>query len=218
MNLLIYGRSGLAKEVYDLIMRSIPDRYENVYYIDDFADEGAFYNSESMHFSSIPKRFGKSLADFEGIVAVGEPKYREMLTLRFEDAGIALATIIDSTAIISPAATIEKGCIISEYSTIHSGAYIAKGVFIQPYCNIGHDIRIGEFSIMSTGCAPGGECVIGKRTYMGMNSSIKEKLSIGSDVVVAMGAVVFRDVEDMTTVIGNPARVTRGNDDHKVFK
>ena len=48
-------------------------------------------------------------------------------------------------------------------------------------------------------------------------SGIKEKLSVGNDAIIGMGAAVFRDVEAGTTVVGNPARVTRGNDKHKVF-
>ena len=30
--------------------------------------------------------------------------------------------------------------------------------------------------------------------------------------------MVFRDLEDGVTVVGNPARVTKGNSEHKVFR
>ena len=49
------------------------------------------------------------------------------------------------------------------------------------------------------------------------NNTSKEKITIGDDVIISMGAAVFRDVEAGATVVGNPARVTRGNDQHKVF-
>jgi serine acetyltransferase len=32
-----------------------------------------------------------------------------------------------------------------------------------------------------------------------------------------MGSMVFRNVENGATVVGNPARVTKGNNEHKVF-
>ena len=70
---------------------------------------------------------------------------------------------------------------------------------------------------MGTYCAPGGECIFGKKSYVGMNATIKEKLTVGNNAIIGMGAVVFRDVEENTVVVGNPARVTKGNDKHIVF-
>ena len=71
---------------------------------------------------------------------------------------------------------------------------------------------------MGAHCAPGGESTFGEKVYVGMNASIKEKLVIGDDAIISMGAVVYTDVEAGNTVIGNPARVTRGSDQHRVFK
>lgn len=217
MKLLIYGAGGLAKEVYDIVARTYSDKYEKIYFIDDFVEEGDFYLSETIHFDSIPNMFKDEMDNIEGVVAVGEPSYREMLTKKFEDAEVSLATIIDKTALISPTAKIEKGSIICEFVTIHADVHIGKGCLIQPFTNIGHDIKIGDFTVISSACAPGGVSIFGKRVYMGMNATSKEKISIGDDAVISMGAVVFRDVEDGATVVGNPARVTRGNDQHKVF-
>lgn len=217
MKLLIYGAGGLAKEVYDIVVRTYSDKYEKMFFIDDFVEEGDFYLSETIHFDSIPNMFKDEMDNIEGVVAVGEPSYREMLTKKFEDAGVSLATIIDKTALISPTAKIEKGSIICEFATIHANVYVGHSCLIQPYCDVGHDIVIGDFSVMSSTCAPGGESVIGKRVYMGMNATSKEKISIGDDAIVGMGAAVFRNVDSGVTVVGNPARVTRGNDQHKVF-
>ena len=88
---------------------------------------------------------------------------------------------------------------------------------IQPFCDIGHDIKVGNHTVLSPYCAPGGGIIFGERVYVGMQSSLKELLNIGDDAIVAMGSVVFRDVPAGTTVVGNPARITRGNDQHKVF-
>lgn len=217
MKLLIYGAGGLAKEVYDIVARTYSDKYEKIYFIDDFVEESNFYLSETIHFDSILNMFKDEMDSLEGVVAVGEPSYREMLTKKFEDAGVSMATIIDKTALISPTAKIEKGSIICEFATIHANVYIGHSCLIQPYCDVGHDIVFGDFSVMSSNCAPGGASIFGKRVYMGMNATSKEKISIGDDAIVGMGAVVFRDVDSGATVVGNPARVTRGNDQHKVF-
>jgi len=216
MILMLYGAGGLARELYDVVIRSTPQKYEKIIFIDDFTEEGSFYDNEVIHFDTIKQRFGERIDTLEGLVAVGEPSARELLTGRFE-LGIKLATVIDSTSIISTGAVIGAGTVICEFSTIHCNVNIGKSVLIQPYCDVGHDIIIGDYSVMSSNCTPGGQSVFGKRVYMGMNAASKEKLVIGDDVIIAMGAVVFKDIEPGATVVGNPARITKGNNEHKVF-
>ena len=217
MKLLMYGAGGLAKEIYDLIMRSMPDRWEKIYFIDDFIDEAPYYLSETIKFNSIPRLFDGQLNEIEGIVAVGEPAHREMLTKKLEGIGIKLATVIDSTAIISPTARIGEGTIVCEMATIHANAEIGKGALIHPFSAIGHDITIGDYSVMGTFSSPGGSSTYGSKVYVGMHATLKEKLNIGDGAIIGMGAVVYRDVAPGSTVIGNPARVTKGNDEHRIF-
>lgn len=219
MILLIYGAGSQAKELYDLIMRNTPEKYKKIFYIDDYREEGTeFYFGETIHGDSISERFKDSKEDLEGIVAVGEPMAREILTRRFEDIGIKLTTLIDKTSIVSPTAVIEEGTIICEYSTIHSNAEIGRGVLIQSFCDIGHDIRIGDFSVVSAGFSPGGGSKFGNRVFIGMNVSVKEKISVGDGAIIGMGSAVFKDVPENSTVIGNPARITKGNDEGKVYR
>ena len=49
-------------------------------------------------------------------------------------------------------------------------------------------------------------------------SDIHNRVKIGNEAIVGMGSMVFRDLEDGVTVVGNPARVTKGNSEHKVFR
>lgn len=216
MKLLLYGAGGFAKEIYDIVIRCYSEKYEKVLFIDDFVAEAPFYQSETLHFDSIKDRF-KNLDDLEGIVAVGEPAHREMLSKRFDDIGVRLATIIDKTALISPTAIIGEGSIVCEFSTIHADVELGRSVLVQPYSDVGHDIKVGNYSVLSSNCSPGGGSVFGDRVYVGMNATSKEKITVGNDSIIAMGASVFRDVEAGSTVIGNPARVTKGNEDHRVF-
>lgn len=217
MILLIYGAGGLAKEVYELAKRNYPDKWDDIIYIDDFAEEGIKSFGETVKFSTILAELKNGQKQYEGIVAVGEPKDRELLTQRFADAGISITNIIDSTARISPTVKLGKGVIICEFVSIHAFSDIGSGVLIQPGAIIGHDTIIGDYSVMGTYSAPGGGCVFGKNSYVGMNATIKEKLMIGDNAIIGMGAAVFRDVDKDTVVVGNPARVTKGNDKHSVF-
>jgi len=215
MKLGIYGSGGLGRELYEIAARrnEASSLWGRIVFIDDFSEEGDFFGTIRINFDSLKKNKN----EYECIIAVGEPSAREKLYQKLMAEDIKMACLIDPSAIISPTAKIMPGVIVCEYSTIHTGVELGSNTLIQPFCDIGHDIKVGNHTVLSPFCAPGGGSVFGERVYVGMHSSIKELSNIGDDAIVGMGSSVFRDVPAGATVVGNPARVTRGNDDHKVF-
>jgi len=88
---------------------------------------------------------------------------------------------------------------------------------ILSLCDIGHDIEVGNHTILSPFCGLGEGIIFRECVYVGMQSPLKELLTIGDDAIVGIGTVVFRDVPTGPTVVGNLARITRGNDENKVI-
>jgi sugar O-acyltransferase (sialic acid O-acetyltransferase NeuD family) len=215
MKIGIYGSGGLGKEVYELAGRinAKHKRWDEIVFVDDVRDEGVFFGTRSVKF----ERWLEEKGEWECVIGIGEPSSREKLCGKILQNEIKLATLIDPSALISPRAEISCGSIVCEFASIHADVSIGRNCLIQPYCVVGHDTRIGDHSVFSTHCAPGGSCIFGERVFAGMHSSIKEKVQIGDDVIIAMGASVFQNLPDGVTVVGNPARITRGRDDHKVF-
>lgn len=215
MVLGIYGAGGLGREIFDIVNRINDNvaRWSEVVFIDDKSTEEEFLGTLKMSIG----RFKDKYQESEAVVGIGEPSLREKLFFTLKTEGIRIATVVDLTAILSPFAKIGEGSIICEYATIHSGVELGQNVFIQPFCNIGHDIKIGSHSVFSSYSSPGGSSVFGERVYVGMQAALKEKLVVGSDAIVGMGSVVYQNVPEKATVVGNPARVTRGNDENKVF-
>ena len=216
MILGIYGSRGLGREIYEIALRRnvVSSLWNQIVFIDDFSVEGDYFGTKRIQFDALLK----IKSECECVIAVGEPAGREKLFQKLSESDIKLTCLIDPTAIISPSAEIQNGAIICEYATIHTGVTLGYNTLIQPFCDIGHDIKVGNHTVLSPYCVPGGGTVIGDRVFVGLHSAIKESLSIGNDAVVGMGSVVFRDVPVGATVVGNPARVTKGNDEHKVFK
>lgn len=216
MKLAIYGAGGLGREVYEIAMRrnAASKLWNDIIFIDDFSEEGDYLGSQRIHFESLLS----CKESYECIIAIGEPKSREVLYKKLVDHGMLLTKLIDTTAIISPTCKIGPGVIVCEFSTIHADVEIGCNALIQPFCDIGHDIKVGSHSVLSTFCAPGGGTIFGDRVFVGMHSVLMEGLVIGDDAIIAMGSAVFRDIPAMATVVGNPARITRGNEGHRVFK
>ncbi len=213
--LAIYGSGGLGIEMFDIALRinGLAQKWNEIVFINDFEEERAFLNTKILHFETI----AQSPKLYECIVAVGEPTAREMLYRKLKDVRISLATLLDPTAIISPSSQIGEGTIVCEFSTIHADVVLGENCLVQPYACIGHNISVGKHSVFSSFCAPGGNSVFGNCVYCGMQSSIKEGLTVGDNAIIAMAAAVFCNVPAGAVFVGNPARITRGNDQSKVF-
>ncbi len=218
MILFIYGRNGAGIEVYDLVKRNskINNRYSKIYFIDDFIGEQDYYATKTMPFSSCPKYIGEEDAEF--IIAVGEPAARKLLYEKVKQAGYSLTTLIDETAIVSNTAKISEGCIINAYAIVSSEVDMKENCMVMFQSIIGHHAVIENNSVICPKATVGGHSIVGRQAFLGLGSSMIQWAKIGNEAIVGLGSVVFRDVEDGATVVGNPARVTKGNSEHKVFR
>ncbi len=218
MTLFIYGASGAGVEVYDLIKRnrSIGGKYSQIFFVDDFQEESEHYGEKRIHFSSCEEYAGRHDAEF--VIAVGEPSARRTLFDRVASAGYPFATLVDETAVISPTASIGEGCIIQAGAVISSNAVLRENCAVMLHAIVGHDALVNNSCVICPKATVGGCSTVGEQSFLGLGSSMKEGVNIGSRAIVALGSMVFRDVEEGATVAGNPARVTRGGVEHKVFQ
>mgnify|MGYP000953171023 FL=1 len=217
MILFIYGASGAAVEIYDLAERInvLSHRYSKIYLIDDFEEETQYYGTDRVHFSSC-ERIAKE--EFEFVIAVGEPAARAFLLKRIEESGYKLATLVDPSVIVSPTAKIAPGCIVNAQSIVSANAIMEENCLLGFHVVVGHDAHLKKNTVVCPMATVGGGSIVGENTFIGLNSSMKERTNLGDNVIVGMGSMVFRSVEDGCTVLGNPARVTKGNDEHRVFR
>lgn len=81
--------------------------------------------------------------------------------------------------------------------------YVKLDVLIH----IGHEAHLHKNVELIAGTIVGGFADIGEDAYVGMNSSIRNRISVGSNSIIGMGSNVVRSVETKKTVVGNPARI-----------
>ena len=106
---------------------------------------------------------------------------------------------------------IGKGVLMAPYSQLSPDTTVGDNCMLLANSFLGHDSTMLRFAHLATNSVVGANVVVGRGVHVGSNSTIREKVTIGDFSLIGMGAVVLKDVEVNTKVIGNPAKELRNN-------
>lgn len=84
--------------------------------------------------------------------------------------------------------------ILEDYVKIDSLTYVA------------HDVHLHKNVVLTSGVVVGGFVEAMEGAYIAINAVIRNRVTIGRNSFVGMGAIVTKSVPDGITVVGNPAR------------
>ena len=138
--------------------------------------------------------------------AIANPKTKENVVKNLKAKGAKFESIIHPKAIIGGFNKIGEGIVIYPGARLTVNITIGKFVTLLS-SGIGHDVQIGDFSTISSHCGVNGKTKLGKRVFLGSNSTIAPGRRIGDDVYIGAGSVVIRNIKSCSKVFGNPARV-----------
>lgn len=103
-------------------------------------------------------------------------------------AEIGAGSVVCAGAVVAPFARIGRGCIVNTCSSVDHDCVLDDGVHIAPGANLGGGVSVGALS------------------WIGIGATACEYTTIGTNVMVAAGAVVTSDVADHARVGGVPAK------------
>ena len=207
--LLIYGASGLGREILDMIndIYLNNDKYEISGFLDDGISPGTIIDD-------LPVLGGLSYLEnttvhYSIVFAVADTKNKENLYNKIIKMGdrFSFPSIIHPSSAVSKRVQLGEGVIISRFCWVTSDTKLGKFVFLNTRCDIGHDAVIGDFCSLMPSVNVSGNVTVGQRTLIGVQSAILQGIKIGSDVTVGMGSKVMADVPDNCTVMGYPAKI-----------
>ncbi len=115
------------------------------------------------------------------------------------------ATVIDPTVRMPDGCRIGRGSILLQNVTLTASVTLGSHVVAMPGVTFTHDDVVADFATFAAGTSLGGGVRIGRAAYLGMNSSVRERTSVGSYATVGMGAAVLSNVPDGETWVGVPA-------------
>lgn len=189
MKLALFGYGGHAREVAAQINKPV----------DFFVDDN--YSNEN----------AKPISTFNPdthmmMIAVADSKERKKIIDRLPKNTTYFSFIHPTVLKMDEDIEIGVGSFIGAYSILTTNIKIGQHVILNRGNQIGHDSVIGDFFSAMPGSIVSGNVRIAESVYMGSNSSIKEKISICSDVIIGSNATVVKNIITSGTYVGVPAK------------
>jgi sugar O-acyltransferase (sialic acid O-acetyltransferase NeuD family) len=137
--------------------------------------------------------------EFSMYVAVGYRGVNRIRAERYEEAkakGYKLITYVSSKATLWDADEIGDNCFIFEDNTIQPFVKIGNDVVLWSGNHIGHWAEIGDHCFISSHVVVSGYTKIGAYSFVGVNSTFRDAITVGQSNVIGAGAVIMKDTED----------------------
>lgn len=205
--LIIIGAGAYGHEVASYaeeIFEEEKDSQAKIFFIDDWS--GAKSERPEWPLIGSFASFKKEPNDVF-IIALGDPEKRKALASKYAEHNLTWAILIHPSAHISKYSLIEPGCIIGPFCTISYEAILGYHVALNSYVAVGHHVRLGDFSVLSPKVLMAGKSVLEGGNFIGSGATVTPGKSIAFGAKVSAGSVVYRNVKEGHTVLGNPAKV-----------
>lgn len=213
-DIVIYGASGLGREILYLIKSRLSDDFNVIAFIDD-----GLSKKQNMTVSDLPVYSIEFLHNYKSdlgvVIAIADSKIKKKL---YEN--LVFLSHLFFPSIVSPSSSIALDAFIGEGSIIISSsisvsAKIGKFVLMNGAVFIGHDVLVGDNVSIMPRCSISGNVKIENNVSIGAHSFVIQGKKIGENSIVAPGSIVFTNVPANVTVMGNPATILVRHNDHK---
>ncbi|ACL70445.1 acetyltransferase [Halothermothrix orenii] len=205
-NIIIIGAGGHGKVVADIILQRRKDLGEDIK-IKGFLDDN--FETKEVYYLDIPvlgtldeiNKIDDHNTYF--IIAIGDNLVRENIAKSYQ---VKYYTAIHPEAIISSSVKIGEGTVVMANAVINSCTHIGKHCIINTGSIVEHDNVIDDYVHISPDVALAGNVKVGKRTWIGIGTSVIQGITIGSDTIIGAGSVVVNDIGDNKKAFGVPCK------------
>lgn len=197
----IIGYSGHAYVIIDILLSA--GRLVTAY----CDQEEKASNPYHLHYLGKESEVIKKLKRFDFFACVGHNGIREKIHLQMSNFLGNPINAIHPSAVISSSVKMGDGVMIAANATLNPLAEIGRGVICNTSCTIDHECRVDDFVHIAPGAVLCGNVRIGRGTFVGANSVIRQGITIGQNVTIGAGTVIIKDIPDNVTVVGNPQKL-----------
>lgn len=170
---------------------------------DEYVSADKFEGLPLIPFSKVRERFPEG--ECEMFVALS---YRRLNRNRRDkyvmarEAGYRMASYVCSRSVYWNDLSIGDNCFVLENQTIQPNVTIGNDVMIWSGNHIGHGAKIGDHTYISSHVVISGHVTIGPMCFLGVNSTVRDFVTIGAESFITMGALVTGDAAPGSVVVG----------------
>lgn len=206
--LILVGASGLAREA--LAVALILREHTPVHVVDD--DQRLWGTLHGLAPVLGGLDLVADLPDHAVVVAVGKGTTRRGIVHRLAAHGVdpdRYASIVHPRLLPSGDTLVGDGCVVLDGVVMTADVEVGDHVVAMPHVTLTHGDVVEDFATLCAGVTLGGDVRVRSGAYLGMNSCVREGLTVGRDAVLGMGSVLLQDLPDGETWAGVPARPIR---------
>lgn len=207
---VVVGAGGLGREVLDVVesRRQATGGIEVFGVVDDNPSEADLERLRVRGHSYLGT-IEQVLSDVraEGyVVGIGTPEVRRNVARKFDSAGWHAVSVVHPDASLGSEVAVEPGVVVCAGARVTTNTTIEAHALLNLNVTVGHDSRIGAFSVVNPGAHVSGDVAIQPVVLIGTGSVILQGIQVAEGAIIGANACVTKDIEAYVTVIGIPAR------------
>lgn len=102
--------------------------------------------------------------------------------------------------------SIGENCFILEDNTLQPYTTIGNNVVLWSGNHIGHHGRIDDHAFFTSHCVMSGHCHIKECSWLGVNCTLRDGITLGESTLIAMGSLVTKNTDKDGFYMGVPAK------------
>lgn len=216
--LIIFGSAEIA-ELAHFYFKNDSDFEVVGFTVDDkFVESDSFLGLPLIPFSKVKKYYPPS--DYSMHVALSYMQLNKLREKKYYEAkslGYELSSYLSSHSSYWGDINIGDNCFILENQTIQPTVKIGNNVVLWSGNHLGHGSVIQDHAYISSHVVISGHCTIGCRTFIGVNSTVKDFTSIGDDCFIGMGSIISSDMKSGSVSLAASSSILDGDDRRAQF-
>jgi len=211
--LIIFGTGNIAELAYYYITEDTDYDISAFTVEKDHIKNNLFMEKPVVAFENIEDLYDpKDYYMFAPISAKCLNKFREKIYKLGKEKGYRFINYISSRATILTK-DIGENCFILEDNTIQHRVKIGNNCIIWSGNHIGHHSTIGNHVFITSHVIISGLCIVKDYCYLGVNSSLRDKIILEEGTVVAMACSIVKNTEGNSIYMGVPGKLYKKCDD-----
>ncbi|PEN60675.1 acetyltransferase [Bacillus toyonensis] len=199
--LLIIGAGGHGRVIADIALRM--NKWEHIAFLDDNEDVKTAMGIEIIDKLASALEY---IQDYDLLVGIGNNVMRERIQGQLEACRASIPVLVHPNASLGEHVQLGAGTVVMAGVVINCCTKIGKGCIINTASTIDHDNIIEDYAHISPGAHLAGTVKIGRGTWLGIGSIISNNINITSGCRIGAGTVVVKDITELGTYVGVPAR------------